>query len=197
MQRRKVSVAVEGIEVGVQSRVLPDALAWIGRATFCRRRLDSHHVEAVSQRFKRFVGKQGLHGCAAIVYEGGHLAFGIAFRHVGNVYAACGVGSRLQCCVGCYVLLAYMPYQYVGGHYGVRKRCRCLPAVVEQFHRNVYGIFRERHQEDVLERLRGGLGFVVGKPFLEKCGERVAEENSLRAMVAHRNLSVAFHGQLA
>ena len=113
------------------------------------------------------------------------------------MYAACRVGSLLESFVRRYVLLADAPYQYVGGHNGVCERCRYTTAVVAQFDGNVSSIFWERYEENILERFLDGLRLIVSEPFLKKRRERVAVDYLLRAVVAHRNLTIALQRQLA
>ena len=194
---RQVPVHVERIEVGVQGGVLPDAFRRLRRSALLGRCLHRHHLEAVLQRPEGLVCEHGFVGYLHVVHEDGHLFLCIAFGDVGDADAARRVGRSLNNLVGCKVSLSDVSDEDVAWCYGVCQRRRCLVAVVAKVDGDVYGIFRKRHEEHVLESFRLRLRLVVAQPLLEERREGVAVDNGAVAVAAHGNLSVAFHRQLS
>lgn len=116
--------------------------------------------------------KEGLDGLAAVVEVGLQLTALIAFGHESNMNGRPTSGPSLlkegrrwmQGYVGCYVLLADVPYEDVVRIDGVL-HCRIdAVVVVVQFDGDIDGLFGVGHQEHILERLTGVLGLVGGQP---------------------------------
>lgn len=192
MQGGKVAVAVEGVEMRAEGGLVPDALGWDARSALLGWRFYGYDVEAVSHALEGFVGEDGLCSLLRIFQEDRHFCIGIAFSHVCDVDASVGVGSLLQGDVWCR-LVAFLMNQNVFRRYLVGERGGYLAAVVAQVEGDVYGIFRHRNEEYVLETLRVLLCLWIGEPFLEEGGEGVAVDDFARAVVAYGYLSVALY----
>ena len=175
---------------------MPDALGWDARSALLGWRLHGYDVEAVSHALEGFVGEDGLCSLLRIFQEDRHLCIGIAFSHVCDVDASGGVGSLLQGDVWCR-LVAFLMNQNVFRRYLVGERGGYLAAVVAQVEGDVYGIFRHRNEEYVLETLRVLLCLWIREPFLEEGGEGVAVDDFARAVVAYGYLSVALYRQFS
>lgn len=156
--------------------LVPDALGWDARSALLGWRFYGHDVEAVSHALEGFVGEDGLCSLLRIFQEDRHFCIGIAFSHVCDVDASGGVGSLLQGDVWCR-LVAFLMNQNVFRRYLVGERGGYLAAVVAQVEGDVYGIFRHRNEEYVLETLRVLLCLWIGEPFLEEGGEGVAVDD--------------------
>ena len=141
------------------------------------------------------MGEERLHGRFGIIDEGLHLLLLVALSHIGNMYAARGVGCLLQGEVRGAVALADMVYQNVCRNHRMCERGHNLAAVVAQVDGDVDGVFRHGYQEHILEAFLLSLSLVVRQPFLEKGGERVAVDGQSCAMVAHGDLPVPLHRQ--
>ena len=96
MQGGEIAFTIEGVEVGTQSGLLPDTLAWFAGATILRYRFHSNNVESVFHALERLVCKYGVVGFLGILQEDRHLFFRISFCHVGDVDALVGIRCRLQ-----------------------------------------------------------------------------------------------------
>jgi hypothetical protein len=167
----EIAVAVEGVEVRLEQRVAPHAIARLAGAALGRRGCDSHDAELVAVALERLVGKQGLVGLVDVGKEGGHLGLGVALGHIGDVNAAQRVGSTLHdhmrrsaCCIG-------VARENVAGHYLVGERGSDAVAAVAQVDGDIDRVDGHGHEKHVFKRTAGDLCLGAGEPLLKQGGE--------------------------
>ena len=193
---KKVAVAVEGVEMRAEGGLVPDALGWDARSTFC---LDGDFTATMLKRSLMLLkGSWAKMASVAlrIFQEDRHLCIGIAFSHVCDVDASvvsaacCRVTYGVVCCL-------LMNQNVFGATWWVSvvvisrrllRRSRVMSTVS-------FGI----GTRNTFSKLCVFFCLWIGEPFLEEGGEGVAIDDFARAVVAYGYLSVALYrefGQL-
>ena len=152
VQGGQVSVAVEGVEMGAECRLVPDALGWDTRSALLGWRLHGNDVEAVSHALERLVGEDGLCSLLGILQEDRHFCLGVALSHVGDVDTLGGIGSLLQGFVRSRLVAHLMDEDVLWSHL-MGERCHHLASVVAQVYGDVYRILWHWYEEYVFETL--------------------------------------------
>ena len=196
VERGEVAVAVESVEMRVEGRPLPHALAGDACPAVLGGSLHGDDLEAVAQGAEGLVGEEGLHRRAAVLDEGVHLALAVTLGQEGDVDASRAVGRELEGVVWGDACPSRMAYEDVARCHGVCHGCHGVATVVVEFHRDVGAVERHGCEKDILEGAACLLGLRVGKPFLEEGGEGVAVDDLAAAVVAHHQLAIALHWHL-
>ena len=178
MEGGQIAVAIESVEVGAEGCVAPKAFRGLAGAAFLRRCLYGHHTETAALALEGFVFEEGFVGNAGVFFKLFHLIGTVAFGQIGYMNAASGIGRMLYIYIRCNRTFADVFYQNVLGVDLMGERGHHFAAVVAQVDGDVNSLTGHRHEKNILERLRGGLGFIIGEPFLKQRGEGVAVEDA-------------------
>ena len=189
-QRRQVAVRVEGVEMGAQGRVHPEAALGDADAGIRGDQRDRDEVEGVHPRGEGLLAAEALHRGARVLIEDVHLRGGIALRHDDDVDAALA-GAALQQVAVFGGLLAGGMDQDVGGIDAVGQGGHGLAAQVVELDGHVRRRAGHRQQEDVLEAPAHMLRLVGRLPFLEEGAEGGPVKDFPAARVLHADLAVA------
>ena len=222
--RHQVAVAVEGVVVGAHGSGAPPSQVRHAGAAGERLGSDGNDVEAVLERGKGLMGKQGIDHTLAVGIELAHLGAGVALGYNGQVNALGDVGVAVKGPLGGLVValaglvpgrnilrlysltfphimirdavVAQLADEDVGRVNGVGHRAHYLAVEVDERDGDIDGLLGHGH---IVTGGKGAVdtgGLLGSLPLLEQGRERVHKQHLARGMVLDLDLAVALEGHV-